>query len=36
MGLKAKAQKGDISIANNNGRIRLRWRYTGETGPYIY
>ena len=30
MGLKTKAQKGEISIANNNGRIRLRWRYQAE------
>ncbi len=29
LGLKKKSSKGEISIDNNNGRIRLRWRYTG-------
>ncbi|OQP43288.1 hypothetical protein A4H97_34105, partial [Niastella yeongjuensis] len=40
MGLKSKTRKGDISIGNNNGRIRLRWRYAGERYslnlPYAY
>jgi integrase len=40
MGLKSKTRKGDISIGNNNGRIRLRWRYAGERYslnlPYVY
>lgn len=30
MGLKKKSRKGEISIENNNGRIRLRWRVSGE------
>lgn len=30
MGLKKKSRKGEISIGNNNGRIRLRWRVSGE------
>lgn len=29
MGLKLKTPKGEISISNNAGRIRLRWRFTG-------
>lgn len=40
MGLKNKARKGEISIGNNNGRIRLRWRHLGERYylnlPYDY
>jgi integrase len=40
MGLKSKTRKGEISIGNNNGRIRLRWRYAGERYslnlPYAY
>lgn len=30
MGQKLKAPKGEISITNADGRIRLRWRYNGE------
>lgn len=30
MGQKLKSTKGDISITNFQGRIRLRWRYAGE------
>lgn len=30
MGLKSRSRKGEISISDNNGRLRLRWRYAGE------
>lgn len=30
MGLKSKTPKGEISIVENNGRIRLRWRHAGK------
>jgi len=30
MGQKLKAPKGEISVTNCQGRIRLRWRYAGE------
>lgn len=30
MGHKSKTPKGEISITNHRGRIRLRWRYAGE------
>jgi integrase len=30
MGQKLKSSKGEISITNFQGRIRLRWRYAGE------
>jgi integrase len=33
MGQKIKSQKGEISIENNEGRIRLRWRYDGKRYP---
>ncbi|WP_159454189.1 Arm DNA-binding domain-containing protein [Chitinophaga ginsengisegetis] len=33
MGQKSKAKKGKISIENNAGRIRLRWRYNGKRYP---
>jgi integrase len=40
LGLNSKTKKGDISIDNNNGRIRLRWRYSGDRYhlniPYNY
>lgn len=40
MGQKSKTPKGEISISNFEGRIRLRWRYAGERYslnlPYSY
>lgn len=40
MGQKTKTPKGEISISNFEGRIRLRWRYSGERYslnlPYAY
>lgn len=30
MGQKSKTPKGEISVTNCEGRIRLRWRYAGE------
>lgn len=30
MGQKPKTPKGEISITDSEGRIRLRWRYAGE------
>ena len=30
MGQKSKTPKGEISITDSEGRIRLRWRYAGE------
>ncbi len=30
MGHKLKAPKGEISVTNSKGRIRLRWRHSGE------
>jgi integrase len=40
MGQKSKNSKGEISISNFQGRIRLRWRYAGERYslnlPYAY
>ncbi|HEY1115680.1 MAG TPA: DUF3596 domain-containing protein, partial [Chitinophagaceae bacterium] len=30
MGQKLKTPKGEISVTNCQGRIRLRWRYAGE------
>jgi integrase len=40
MGYKEKSSKGEISIENHRGRIRLRWRYWGTRFqlalPYAY
>lgn len=40
MGHKSKSSKGEISIENNKGRIRLRWRFWGTRFqlvlPYAY
>jgi integrase len=40
MGQKSKTPKGEISITNFQGRIRLRWRYNGVryslNVPYAY
>jgi hypothetical protein len=40
LGQKPKTSKGEISISNFQGRIRLRWRYGGEwyslNLPYAY
>lgn len=40
MGLKKKSPKGEIGVDDNNGRLRLRWRYAGERYslnlPYAY
>lgn len=40
MGQKSKTPKGEISISNFEGRLRLRWRYAGERYslnlPYAY
>jgi integrase len=40
MGHKSRTPKGEISLSNCNGRIRLRWRYAGERFslnlPYAY
>jgi hypothetical protein len=40
MGIKKKTPKGEISVENFKGRIRLRWRYAGErynlTLSYLY
>jgi integrase len=40
MGQKLKTPKGEISVTNCQGRIRLRWRYAGERYslnlPYAY
>jgi integrase len=33
MGQKEKKKRGEISIENNDGRIRLRWRYNGIRYP---
>lgn len=33
MGCSNKTKKGEISIANNKGRIVLRWRYNGIRYP---
>jgi integrase len=33
MGSTKKSTKGEISIDNNKGRIRLRWRFEGERYP---
>jgi integrase len=33
MGQKIKSPKGEVSIENNEGRIRLRWRYNGKRYP---
>ncbi|HJU45703.1 MAG TPA: tyrosine-type recombinase/integrase [Chitinophagaceae bacterium] len=33
MGIKEKSPKGEISIENYRGRIRLRWRYNGIRYP---
>jgi integrase len=33
MGSTKKSPKGEISIDNNKGRIRLRWRYQGKRYP---
>lgn len=40
MGIRKKSPKGEISVENSRGRIRLRWTYNGErythTLPFIY
>ncbi|MDX2046091.1 MAG: tyrosine-type recombinase/integrase [Chitinophagaceae bacterium] len=40
MGQKLRTPKGEISITNSDGRIRLRWRYGGERYslnlPFVY
>lgn len=40
MGQKPKTPKGEISITNFEGRVRLRWRYAGKRYslnlPYAY
>ncbi len=33
LGQKLKQKQGEISIENNAGRIRLRWRYKGKRYP---